>query len=155
MNHPSHIGDAGHDLIAATDPFIAGTKIGDNRYLSIQYVEYNVNIRIAPQKGVFALVYPRSSISSNTNLILANSVGVIDNGYRNIIKLRFRYNFQPVDLVIEEGRVSGRPDRDRMYNKGDRIGQLVFCEHLPTDLVEYEGLPKSERGLGGFGSTGR
>ena len=107
------------------------------------------------------LLYPRSSIIK-TNLILANSVGVIDSGYRGSIKVCFRYIAPPEDMKIIEGpSVRGKHarsivtsiDPNRVYRKGDKIAQLIPCNHQYLDIDYVNSVSDSERGSSGFGST--
>ena len=162
---PSKNGDVGFDLIADSDPVIVGEKTTEDSpfYESIDYIEYEVDLKIEPPDGCFSLVFPRSSISKY-NLQLCNSVGVIDNGYRGKIKLRFNYLWQPKDVTkfkyikdsepeyIYENYVT-EVDLEKIYKKGDKIGQIVFCRSLIPCLVEGE-VSETERGAGSFGSTG-
>jgi len=129
---PAHAGDVGFDLIAASEPRFVGNPP------SIQYVEYDTEVRIKPPKGHFSLIFPRSSISNYT-LALANSVGVIDEGYRGNIIIRFRVVYQTGEL--------------KFYKKGDKIAQLVFMPSVIPTLVEGD-VDETERGTGAFGSTG-
>jgi dUTP pyrophosphatase len=99
------------------------------------YIEYGTGLALEIERGNVALIFPRSSIS-NTGHRLLNSVGVIDSGYRGEIKIRMSWT-----------------DRNA-YKLGDRVAQLMVLE-LPRVLVEeVDELPPSERGDGGFGSTG-
>ena len=163
---PAKIGDVGYDLIASSDPVIVGEKTGIDSpyYESIDYIEYEVELKIEPPDGCFTLLFPRSSISKY-NLQLANSVGVIDNGYRGRIKIRFNYLWQPKDLTKSKYIKDYEPefmyenyisevDFKKIYQKGDKIAQLVFCRaYIPT-LVEGE-VSETERGGTGFGSSGK
>jgi dUTP pyrophosphatase len=109
----------------------------------------------------FMLLYPRSSIIK-TNLILANSVGVIDSGYRGNIKACFKYVPQPEDMKIVEGKsfrgknakgIVASINPQRVYHEGDKIAQLIPCGHNDL-LIEYvDALSISDRNKGGFGST--
>ena len=102
--------------------------------------------------NLYCLVYPRSSIS-NKNLIISNSVGVIDPNYRDSIKVRFKYIFQPKDIKIFNDLVLINVDKEKIYAIGNKIAQLVFAT-LPTTEIEYVSeLMPSDRN-GGFGSTG-
>jgi len=155
-----HKGDAGFDLVAASPAKIFGLENLEHKgfYHYIDYIEYDTNVRVAPPKNIFSTVFPRSSIS-NKNLVLANSVGLIDSGYRDTIKLRFKYVAQPWDYQsFENGDLLTTIDAARIYKKGDRIGQLVFFEHTNVNLnkISAEDLANdpSSRGEGGFGSTG-
>lgn len=123
---PVHLGDAGYDIVAATDPIF-----GEN------YVEYGTGLKIQPPENCVVLAFPRSSISK-MDLVLANSVGVIDNGYRGEIKIRFK-------LLTK--------NLPTLYKKGDRIAQLVFVPFFRPEIIESY-LNSTDREEGGFGSTG-
>lgn len=153
----SHSDDIGLDLVAQSKPNISGEKIkikGVDYYSRIDYIEYDTEVKFAPEQPYYALIYPRSSISKK-NLSLANSVGVIDPGYRDTIKVRFNYLIQPEDLILEKNKFYVKINEEKIYAIGDRICQLIWAnENSP--IVEYvDKLPPSTRGLGGFGSTGR
>jgi len=157
INLPAHEGDVGHDLKAASGPIFCGKPIdeGSEMFSLLRYIEYETNVALSPPEGVYTLVYPRSSVSSNTNLLLANSVGVIDTGYRNTIKLRFKYLPQPEDYELIDGKIFIRVNRDRIYKKGDRIGQAVFAKSLPIGIrISDSSAQDTSRGHAGFGSTG-
>ena len=161
LKRPAYSGDAGCDLIAYSDPVVVGeTKTPKSKlYSSISYIEYDTNVTVAPEdeSQYFSLVYPRSSISKY-NLSLANSVGVVDSGYRDTIKVRFRYVWQPKDLIVqtskEETQLFVQVDPEKIYKKGDKIAQLVWSSHNKLYMEFTEMLPMSERGYEGFGSTG-
>lgn len=119
-------GDAGLDLVAVSE-----TWNDDNTM-----VTYGTGLAVEIPEGYVGLVFPRSSISK-TQLELANSVGVIDSGYRGEIMLKFRYN--------SEGMV---------YDVGDRVGQLIILPYPSIEFEEVEELSSTDRGEGGFGSTG-
>ena len=125
----------------ATIPHIAhpGDAGMDLRAVSMvrraDYIEYGTGLAVEIERGNVALLFPRSSIS-NTGHRLLNSVGVIDSGYRGEIKVRMSWT-----------------DRNA-YKLGDKIAQLMIVE-LPRILIEeVEELTPTERGDGGFGSTG-
>ena len=123
--HPS---DAGYDLVAVS------RKINKNP----EYIEYGTGLAIEIPDGYVGLIFPRSSVSK-TSLCLRNSVGVIDSGYRGEIKLRFG--------VDNNSKIE--------YSLYDKVGQLVFMKIPNINLIESEFLSDSERGEGGFGSTGK
>ena len=102
------------------------------------YYEYRTGIAIEVPEGHVGLMFPRSSISK-TKQILSNHVGVIDSGYRGEILFRFK------KLAWDNGEV---------YQEGDKVGQLVIIPIPAIELVEVDELSDSERGEGGFGSTG-
>lgn len=120
-------GDCGLDLTAINTEVVVGTGHG--------YIEYYTGLSIEIPDGYVGLIFPRSSIS-NTGLLLANSVGVVDSGYRGEIKCRFKY-------------ISGTAK----YNVGDRVAQLVILPYPKIELNEVEQLSSTERGETGFGSS--
>lgn len=120
-------GDAGLDLVATSKLVVDEADFG--------YVEYGAGIALAIPEGYVGLLYPRSSIS-NTGLFLANSVGVIDSGYKNEIKMRFKY-------------IPGT----KMYEIGERVGQLVIMPYPSIEFEEVNELEGKDR-QGGFGSSG-
>ena len=129
----AHEGDAGMDLVAfskdSSDP---------------HYIEYGTGIAISIPKGYMGLIFPRSSISKY-DLQLCNSIGLIDEGYIGELKLRFRR----IKRNVPEGiRMCDQ------YNVGDKIGQLLILPCPRIEFREVEELSKTERGDGGFGSTG-
>lgn len=122
--------DAGYDLFAIDS--------GTFHEESGRYIQYRTGIAIEPPEGYHIEIFPRSSISK-TDLVLANSIGLIDNGYRNEILLRFK--------------VTG--NENATYKAGERIGQMVIRKTIDMKLEEVDELGDSERGLGGFGSSGK
>lgn len=164
---PQNNGDAGFDIVANSDPRVIGSIYQGINYTAISHIEYNCSMSIEPEKiddkySFFMLLYPRSSIIK-TNLSLANSVGVIDSGYRGNIKVCFKYIMQPEDMKVIEGKsFSGKKasgivasvNPQRIYQKGDRIAQLIPCKHNELTLNYVKELSESQRGNGGFGSTG-
>lgn len=119
-------GDAGLDITAISREF-------DN---AKGLVVYGTGLAVEIPYGYVGLIFPRSSIFK-TSLSLTNSVGVIDSGYRGEIKFMFRPNGE-----------------SKLYNVGDRIGQLLIIPYPQITLVESEELSSSVRGFGGFGSSG-
>jgi dUTP pyrophosphatase len=122
-------GDAGLDLTA-----ISATK--DN----YGNVTYGTGLAIEIPQGYVGLIYPRSS-NSKTDLYLTNHVGVIDSGYRGEIMFKYR-------------SVNGLLNA-KVYQLGDRVGQLIIMPYPQIELIETDELSDSERGKGGFGSTGK
>lgn len=121
------LGDAGLDLTAISNPI---------------YDDYNNNIRtyktglaVEIPEGYVGLIFPRSSIYKK-GLLLSNSVGVVDSGYRGEIMVKFT------------NRLGAG-----IYQKGDRIAQLIIMPIPFIEPVEAEELSSTERGEGGFGST--
>jgi dUTP pyrophosphatase len=147
-------GDAGYDIVATTGPLIVGEQVSDrNEYHSIDYIEYKTGIYLDPEPAAFTLVFPRSSVSKY-NLILCNCVGVVDNGYRGEVLLRFKYIWQPRDLSFYSDGARGCVNWDRVYKKGDKIGQLIPAKSSFINFNVVDTISNSVRGDGGFGSTG-
>jgi dUTP diphosphatase len=122
-------GDAGLDL----------TAIDMVHFINENIIEYSTGLSIEIPGGYVGLVFSRSSIWSK-DLILSNSVGVIDSGYRGEIKFKFhKYKLMQYSKI---------------YAIGDRIGQLLIIPYPQIELEEVNELSESERGTGGFGSTG-
>lgn len=124
--------DAGYDLVAVADATLIKSEF---MYIPL-YAEYDTGIAVEPPTGYHVEVYPRSSISK-TGLILANGIGLIDSDYRGTIKLRFKV-----------------ANASSPYRKGDKIGQLVIKKTIHADFEEVKELSDTNRGSGGFGSTG-
>jgi dUTP pyrophosphatase len=139
-------GDLGFDLTASSDPIFDEHR---------RYIEYNTDISMEPlNEKIHAMIVPRSSIS-NTRLLLANSPAIIDNNYRGEIKLRFRYIPDESDFDIEDYGIKIRINKDLIYKKGDKIAQLFFFEEVESYILPIDSLKESNRGNGGFGSTGK
>jgi dUTP pyrophosphatase len=125
----AHPGDAGLDLASAVD-----VEVGPGERALVP-----TGVAVAIPEGHAGLVLPRSGLASRHGLTLANAPGLIDAGYRGEVTC----------AVVNLDRQ--RPVR---VAKGDRIAQLVIVA-VPTVRPEWsEELPASERGEGGFGSSG-
>ena len=118
-------GDAGMDLVATT--LVRTSK----------FFEYGTDLAMEIPKGYVGLLFPRSSISK-TDHFLRNSVGVIDSGYRGEIKLRMSIP------ALGENE----------YVIGDKVGQLILMKLPWVEIEEVKELSDTDRGEGGFGSTG-
>ena len=97
-------------------------------------------------KGIRAMVYPRSGLSTKQDIIIPNSPGLIDSDYRGEVKVALHMLWSPRKMF-----------KKYKIKKGDRIAQLVFGQALdwrPT-LKLLEDLQQTSRGSGGFGSTGK
>lgn len=108
-------------------------------------VVYGTGLSIEIPKGYYADLRPRSSISKY-DLVLANSIGTIDSDYRGELIFKFKKVLREIDedciQVLKE------------YDVGDRIGQIVILPYPKVSFVEVEELSSTDRGEGGFGSTG-
>jgi len=117
-------GDAGVDL-TAIDIIADGSNL-----------TYKTGIAVEIPTGYVGLLFPRSSVYK-TGQTLTNCVGVIDSGYRGEIMMKF--SLSPYGLE---------------YDIGDRVGQLVIMPYPRVDFVEVDSLTETDRGRGGYGSTG-
>lgn len=123
-------GDAGMDLTAVS--------MNIDEYGNICY---GTGLAFEIPEGYVGLVFPRSS-NCKKGVILTNCVGVIDSGYRGEVSFKFKEialgNFSKV-----------------AYNVGDRIGQIIIMPYPQIEFVEVDELSETERGTGGYGSSGR
>lgn len=126
----AHEGDAAADLYAAETVTIPGLSFGNM---------IRTGVHIALPKRWVAYIVPRSSIGAKTPLRLSNSVGVIDSGYRG-----------PLGVLYDN--IS---DSDYTINAGDRIAQLIVMPSYNFKAKQVEALDETERGEGGFGSSGK
>jgi len=126
MPTKAHQSDAGADLTATSK------KWDDEKQCWI----YGTGIATEIPEGYVGLVFPRSSIRKY-GLALANSIGVIDSGYRGEIMC----SFKPTGSCPT-------------YNVGDKVAQMIIMPYPVVNYVEVTELSDSERGEGGHGSTG-
>lgn len=149
----AHATDAGMDLTAISKEVENGI------------VTYGTGLAFDIPEGYVGLIFPRSSIYK-TDLTLTNCVGVIDSGYHGEVKFKFRFNVDEsnVEEFVENcdyNSYSGIMHTKHAsmmfesYEVGDRIGQIII---MPYPKVTYEvtdEFEETERGEGGFGSTGK
>ena len=119
------LGDAGLDLTAVD-------VVADESTLT-----YKTGLAVEIPSWHVGLLFPRSSVYK-TGQTLTNCVGVIDSGYRGEIMLKFTLS-----------------PYAKEYEIGDRVGQLIIIPYPRIDFVEVDELIPSDRGVGGYGSTGR
>jgi dUTP pyrophosphatase len=126
----AHEGDAGLDLLAAESvELVPGGRCA-----------VATGIAVAIPEGYAGFVHPRSGRALREGLGVANAPGLIDAGYRGEIKV----------IVVNLD-----PHTPIKIERGDKIAQLVVQAVERADLEEVEELPATDRGSGGFGSTGR
>lgn len=125
----AHPGDAGLDLVANAE-----VTVGPGERALVP-----TGIAVAIPEGHGGFVLPRSGLASRHGITLANAPGLIDPGYRGEVMVSV------VNL-----------DRTEPYTitRGERIAQLVVIVHAVVEVEESDALPATERGEGGFGSTG-
>jgi len=96
-------------------------------------------IRLAIPQGYEGQVRPRSGLAIRHGISMVNSPGTIDSDYRGELKL----------ILINFGAEAVE------FERGERIGQLVICPVIRASLKVVDDLDETQRGGGGFGSTGR
>ena len=121
-------GDAGLDLRAAHDATLEPGKR--------ELVGTGLAVAIPP--GYAGLVLPRSGLALSQGVTVLNAPGLVDAGYRGELKV----------LLVNHG------EKPVTVRRGDRIAQLVVQSVERAEPIEVGELPASERGAGGFGSTG-
>ena len=126
-------GDAGMDLTATS-----------KEYDEHGNVVYGTGIAIQIPQGYYADLRPRSSISKY-DLVLANSIGTIDSDYTGELIFKFK--------LMQRHNSSGLQFR-KEYEIGDRIGQIIIMPYPKIEFVGVDELDDTERGNGGFGSSG-
>ena len=123
-------GDAGADVYSRIDFEI---KPGERALVP-------TGIAIAMPDGYAAFAHPRSGLAIKYGISIVNAPGTIDAGYRGELQM----------ILINHD-----PKESFVVKRGDRIAQLVFQKVERAEFVEVLELPGSNRGSGGFGSTGK
>lgn len=130
---------AGYDLRADVMSMSnGGTPIKNIRIPRGATVVIPTGIAMEIPSGYFGAIYPRSGLATKQGLRLANCTAVIDEDYRGEVK---------VALFNDS-------DSDRIIEHGDRIAQMVIQPYLSVEWTLADELEDTERGSGGFGSTG-
>lgn len=153
----AHATDAGMDLVATSKT----TEMNG-------VVTYGTGIAVEIPQGYVGLVFPRSS-NCKKDLLLTNSVGVIDSGFRGEIMFKYRASIRqavPCSFVdrlklLFAGSQAGKCNaivetwHNREYEIGDRIGQMIIIPYPKVKFEEVGELSESDRGTNGYGSTGK
>lgn len=122
---------AGYDLYAATKE--------DITILPHQTIKIGTGLSFALPDSTFAAIFARSGLATKQGLRPANCVGVCDSDYRG-------------EYIVA---LHNDTDQEQIIKSGDRIAQLVLMPYIPMIFKEVESLDETERGAGGFGSTGK
>lgn len=122
---------AGADLYACTDAEAVTLAPGETKLI-------RTGIALEIPAGYAGFVFARSGLACKRGLAPANKVGVIDSDYRG-------------ELMVALHNHSGDP---QSVENGERIAQMVILPYLAVDFIESDTLDDTERGAGGFGSTG-
>ena len=126
------VGSAGHDLRACIEedliiPAGEGVRLPTGIAIEMESAEY------------VAIIGSRSSMAYKYGISMGNGIGVIDSDYRGEISVFLRNN----------------SDTDFVVHPGDRVAQLLLMPVALPEIIQVEELSDTERGAGGFGSTGR
>ena len=137
LNPNAHIPTAGSDKAACYDLYACIEEAIDIQPQKM--VKIGTGIAVTPPEGYFGAIFARSGLSTKKGLRPANCVGVCDEDYTGeyIVVL---YNDSNLVQTIEPG---------------ERIAQLIFLPYISVNMIEVDELEETERGDGGFGSTGK
>lgn len=125
-------GAAGADLVADLGSAAFVEIMPNHSYM------FNTGTAIQLPEGMAGLLIPRSSLCNKKGLKLVNSVGLLDEDYTGNIKFCYE-NTGPLPVIIEHG---------------ERIGQILVVPYIKANFQKVDKLEETERGNGGFGSTG-
>lgn len=123
---------AGYDLYAIAD---------ESNKIEIQpneMVKIKTGLAMEIPEGYFGAVFARSGLATKRGLRPANCVGVIDSDYRGEIIVALKNDSGGLQVI----------------NEGERVAQIVIMPYLPLEFNEVDTLEDTDRGAGGFGSTG-
>ena len=141
----AYTGDAGVDLQVMEDVTLYPGET----------VTVGCGLAFAIPRGWVGLIVPRSSMGCR-GLELKNTVGVIDSGYRDEVRLPL-YNNNPTHIKVKGGvetRVVPNHQGRVSVSKGERVAQMLFVRVGEATIVEADALDETERGSNGFGSSG-
>ncbi len=125
----AHEGDAGADLRSVED-----TIITPNSRILV-----HTGLHMAIPAGYVGMVCPRSGFALKQGVTVLNAPGIVDSGYRGEVGVILLNTSEQIVTV----------------HKGDRIAQMVFVPYAHMTFKHVESLPETDRGEGGFGSTGK
>ena len=131
---------AGYDLYACLDDGIVSTTLcaGETKKIG-------TGVAVAIPDGYVGLIFARSGLATKKGIRPANCVGVIDSDYRGELIVALHSDTGVYDSCVDAPTISA----------GERIAQLVIMPYLPVEFEEVNELDSTERGEGGFGSTGQ
>lgn len=139
----AHDGDAGMDL----------TAVSYNYNKEYDYWEYKTDLAIEIPTGYVGLIFPRSS-NSKKDVYQVNSVGVGDSLYRGNYTIRFKYRDKENKFINAIKKLFGKEQKPP-YEIGNRIGQIIILPYPHINFQVVDELTETERGEGGYGSTGK
>lgn len=125
----AHVDDAGYDLYSRIDAILE----------PLSGMAVPVGFSMELPSGYEAQIRPRSGLAAKHHITVTNSPGTVDANYRGEIKA-ILYNLGREPFIIQ---------------RSDRIAQVVFCKLPEIELIEATELSETDRGSGGFGSSGK
>lgn len=137
LNKNAHVPVYGTELAAGADVYACLSEAVTIHAGTTEFIP--TGIAMAIPAGLVGLIYARSGLACKKGLAPANKVGVIDSDYRGEIIVAL-HNHSAEDIIIENG---------------ERVAQMVIAPYFFAEYEETEDLEQTERGAGGFGSTGR
>ena len=123
---------AGYDLYACLDA--KNITIDAHKTVKVP-----TGLSMAIPEGYFGAIFARSGLAAKEGLRPANCVGVVDSDYRG-------------EFIVMLHNDTNEP---KTVENGDRVAQLVVMPYMPIDFEETDSLDETQRGTGGFGSTGK
>lgn len=145
----AHATDAGFDLYATS--FRYDKEEGN--------LVYGTGLAFEIPEGYVGYIFPRSSISRK-HLMLTNAVGVVDAGYRGEVTCKFKIAVRAHEYTARRTKQTLYSPQinfygNDIYEVGERIGQLIIMPFPGIEFEESDELSDSERGTGGYGSSGK
>jgi len=138
------VNKSNNELPAYAEPFSAGMDLRAHIIegsLTLEHMEYAMiptGLYFELPEGTFGMITPRSGLAAKFGISIVNSPGVVDSSYRGEVKI----------ILINQGK-----EPFKIYN-GDRIAQLILMNYQKIEFENVEILSETERGVGGFNSTG-
>lgn len=135
----SQIPSYGSEYAAGMDLY---ARLGENEMVLIkphETIKIGTGISVEPPKGYFGAIFARSGLATKQGLRPANCVGVADWDYRG-------------EYIVA---LHNDSEEEKEVRNGDRIAQLVFIPYFSGEVEVVDSLEETERGDGGFGSTGK
>ena len=136
LRETAHIPTKGSDKAAGYDLYAALNE--DIEIKAGTLAKISTGLAITPPKGYFGAIFARSGAATKQGLRPANCVGVCDEDYTGEYIVALYNDSQETQTI----------------HNGDRIAQLVFLPYFSAEFEEVDCLDKTDRGTGGFGSTG-
>ena len=137
LNENAVIPTQGSEYAAGVDLYATPPTMSTNIPAG-QTAKINTGICVEIPNGYFGAIFARSGLATKRGLRPANCVGVIDSDYRG-------------EVIVA---LHNDTDKCESIHVGDRIAQLVILPYLPVEFEEVDELSNTDRGEGGFGSTG-